>query len=174
MKIILVSIFLSFMVHPSFSQVDKNWLNRQLLRADSVILVSHLEVEGSDGEIMVDSIGDEIPYPKLIMAHKPNYKLVVESERLISSKRIELAQILSRPFQDKLITEGKCYMPHHAILLLKSDKISFIDLCFSCRSYKTSKDLQRLPDFDTKRWWELEAFFVKLGFQYGLSSNRHK
>jgi hypothetical protein len=163
------SLFILILALPSltYSQVKQSWLNTKIAKSDSVFLVSHQEREGSD-EIMLDSAGNEIPFPKLIAGGKLNYQIIKE-KTILTGKQIDtLIQILSRPFQDKMITEGKCFEPHHTIFLIKNNTISFIDICFSCRQFETSTDLARIPVFDNRRWRELKAFFLRHGHRYKL------
>jgi hypothetical protein len=60
-------------------------------------------------------------------------------------------------------------MPHHAVFLIKNGNTSYVDICFGCHRFETSKDMQRLYAFDNRKWIELEEFFMKLGFRYQLA-----
>lgn len=62
-------------------------------------------------------------------------------------------------------------MPHHAIFFIKNGTASYIDICFSCRGFDTSKDLRRLYAFDIRKWTELRNFFLRFGIKYELTSS---
>jgi hypothetical protein len=155
-----------FLLGPFFciSQNNESWVSLKFKNADSVLLVSHQDTEGI---VIVDDAGNRIPLPKLIIKGKPNCKIIKERQ-IISGKQLdELIQILNRPIKSE-IDVGKCYMPHHSIFLFKNGKLSYIDLCFSCRGFETSDDLKKVDHFDERQWEELEKLFVRLGFKYKL------
>jgi hypothetical protein len=59
-------------------------------------------------------------------------------------------------------------MPHHAIFLIANKRISYIEICFACRQFITSKDLNNSISFDESKWLDLERFFIDHGFKYEL------
>ena len=60
-------------------------------------------------------------------------------------------------------------MPHHTIYIYLKSKISYIDICFMCGEFETSKDIKiRVDDFDQLTWTNLEEFFHSQGFSYGF------
>jgi hypothetical protein len=130
-----------------------------------VLLVSHDDTQGVS---VVDSAGNKIPLPKLIVQGKPNYEIIRERQIIRGEQLERLVQILDRPFKSRTIEAGKCYMPHHSIFIFKNSKLSYIDLCFWCRGHETSEDLNKIYEFDNRKWEELERFFESLGFKYKL------
>jgi len=155
-----------FLLAPFFciSQKNESWLRLKFKNADSVLLVSH---DYTEGIAIVDDAGNRIPLPKLIINGKPNYKIIKERQ-IVSGKQLdELIQIINRPIKNGSWV-AKCYMPHHSIFLFKNGKLSYIDVCFSCRKFETSRDLNKIYQFDDRKWEELEKLFARLGFKYEL------
>jgi hypothetical protein len=149
----------------AFAQKD-NWLRTKLKNADTVLLVSH---EVTAGIVIRDSAGKHIPLPKLLSGGKPNY-LIFKEQRLISGAQLDtFIRIFARPFRSRTIEMAKCFMPHHAVLIIKNGKTSYVDICFGCQRFETSNDMQQLYAFDNRKWTELYDFFVKLGFKYELT-----
>ncbi|HEV3413404.1 MAG TPA: hypothetical protein VG101_13060 [Puia sp.] len=156
-----------FLLIPSFcfSQENESWLSLKFKNADSVLLISH---EDTQGVAIVDDAGNRIPLPELIIKGKPNYEIIKERQ-IISGKRLDrLVQILNRPLENRIIEVGKCFIPHHTIFLFKNGKLSYIDVCFWCRGFETSEDLNKICRFDDRKWDELEKLFTGLGFKYKL------
>ncbi|GAA4504729.1 hypothetical protein GCM10023172_31470 [Hymenobacter ginsengisoli] len=142
-----------------------DWLIAKINAADTVILASH---KGTAGDVEVDAHDNELPFPKLIIAGKPNYKILIEHQTITGAQRTVLGQILARPFQDAASVTAHCFSPHHAVFIIKNGRTSYLDICFDCHGYTSSKDLARLGDFDTRKWIELKQYFKKLGFRYEL------
>jgi hypothetical protein len=150
----------------AFTQHGNDWLLVKLKNADTVLLVSH---EVTAGILLVDSAGNRIPLPKLLVGGRPNYSIVKEQQVLSGAQLDTFIKIFARPFQSRTIEMAKCYMPHHAVFLIKNGNTSYVDICFGCHRFETSKDMQRLYAFDNRKWIELEEFFMKLGFRYQLA-----
>jgi hypothetical protein len=112
----------------ALSQDKDDWLIKKIKAADTVLLVSH---EVTAGVAIVDSTGKHFPLPKLTIAGKPNYDIIKKQQIITGLQLDTLIKILDRPFQDTKIEVGKCFMPHHAIFLIKNGKTSYIDICFS-------------------------------------------
>ena len=67
---------------------------------------------------------------------------------------------------------GKCFIPHHAILIFKNQEISFIDICFGCSHLATSKDIKVSDDdFDRRKWRELQSYFKQNRITYKLEES---
>ena len=170
MKQLLLSITLILTICLSaLSQDNNDWLIKKIKSADTVLLVSHEITAGV--AIVDDSTGKQIPLPKLTIAGKPNYAIIKERQIITDSQLDTLINILTRPFQDHKIEGAKCFMPHHAIFLIKKNKTSYFDICFGCYQFDTSKDLSKIYAFDNRKWAELHDFFLKLGFKYELSES---
>ncbi|MGI4870287.1 MAG: hypothetical protein ACRYFX_03805 [Janthinobacterium lividum] len=128
---------------PAFSQ-KSNWLITKLQRADSVILVSHLNTNELPA---ADTSGHILPHPKLLVAGKPNYSIAKERRSLTIVQRMELGRILIRPIKQIILKEGRCFMPHHAIFIIKNGRTSYIDICFDCSRSMSSDDLNDILTF---------------------------
>lgn len=151
----------------SYSQT-KNFetlIKRRLQSADSILITSH---EPTAGIGLVDSLGNNIQLPKLVKQNKPNYQIIKEYKALNKSSIDSLIHILNRPFKDSVISVGACYVPRQTVFIFKGNKLSYIDICFHCRNFETSKDLSSLYAFDDKKWTELEDFFIRRGLTYEL------
>lgn len=148
-----------------------SFLKAQLLQADTVLIVSHKQTAGIS--LIDETTGKELPLPKLVVNGRPNRSIFLE-ERVIRDTGLQaLAQILSRPFEDKTVERAMCFMPHHAVLILKKGKTSFIDICFTCSRLETSRDIRiTSDDFDKRKWSELEAFFIQRDMKFMLKQER--
>ena len=144
-------------------------LRYRLQSADSVILVSH---EATAGISIVDTVtNSRLPLPQLLLNGKLNHKIVREKRALNSPSVEQLSNIVTRPFEDTLVSSANCFVPQHAILIYKKGKASYIDLCFSCQRFVT-KDLESLGYFDQRKWKELYAFFKQNDMKYKLGSDK--
>jgi len=174
MKCLIPKIFIA-LITPliTFSQNEKGiWLTNKFKSADTILLVSHKPNAGFTDQFS-DKNGKQIMLPKLIIAGKPNRKIITE-QKVISGKEIdELIGILARPFKDSISSQGGCFTPHQAIFIIKNGKTSYIDICFHCGSYETSKDLSGIPPFDMRRWKELKGYFIRHGFKYEIDKNEN-
>jgi len=150
-----------------FPQNTESRLSLKFKQADSVLLISHGDTKGYG---FVDSLGNSLPQPQLLVGNKPNYKIIKERKLINGQELSKLIEILTRSSKSNIttvITNG-CFTPHHTIFLFKNGKTSYIDLCFMCRGFETSKDLKNLSEFESSKWAELELFFRKAGFKYKL------
>ena len=148
----------------AFSQ-EKNWLRTKMKNADTVLLVSH---EATAGVTIMDSAGNSTPPPTLLAAGQPNYKIIKEQQIITGAQIDSLVKILDRPFQDQIVETGKCFIPHHALFILKKGKVSYIEICFACKWYETSRDMNMIYAFDRRKWMELENYLRQLGLTYEL------
>ncbi|WP_018341434.1 hypothetical protein [Cytophaga aurantiaca] len=169
MKYFLIVICALAISSSALSQDNSNWLVKKIKAADTVLLISH---KATAGEYYKDSTGKISPPPELIIANKLNGSIVIESKVLAGVERQTLSRILTQPLQSKNTAMANCFIPHHAILLIKDGKISYIDVCFRCHRFKESKDLENIEDFDNHKWNELKSFFVELGFEYELGVSK--
>lgn len=117
----------------------------------------------------------ETLYRKVIIAGKPNEKIIKEKLILNSALRENLVAII--PDQhiatDSIIVEvgAACFNPHHTIFIYKNKKWSYIDLCFGCQQYDFSKDLIiNKENFLARQedWDELKNFFRELNLTYKI------
>jgi hypothetical protein len=142
-------------------------LAQKLKSADSVLIVSH---EATAGIVIVDEeTGIKHEPPELVKNGQANRSIIRESRVLSDTALQQLSRILLRPFDDTEIEIGKCFIPHHGILIYNNRAISFIDMCFPCKGISTSKDIHlTIRDFDDRKWDDLIAFFKSTGFKYEL------
>lgn len=162
MKRFLVLIIMLTISSSVFSQ-DMSWLVKKMKAADTVLIISH------EPPLMYkDSTGKVSSPPELIIGDKLNDSIVTERKIIKGAELDALIRILTQPLQSQNIYHAKCFIPHHAIILIKDGKISYFDLCFSCGGYVWSKDLQSLGSFDNYKWNALKNFFLKQGFKYEL------
>lgn len=165
MKQLRISILLFYFL-PQVVCAQKNagdWLTTKFLQADTIVLVSHELVVGSS-DVQVDSLGNIIPFPPLIVDDRPNAAIIIEKVIINGNHRKKLISILNRPFRG-LSEAQSCMRTHHAIFLIKNGRTSYINLCFECGSYEKSEDLSGIQPFDQRRWKELRRFFRDLGLK---------
>ncbi|HNO71642.1 MAG TPA: hypothetical protein PKO16_07725 [Bacteroidia bacterium] len=145
-----------------FSQ--KSTAKEQFIESDSVILVSH---EDTGGENWSPSDGE---FPKLLTVEgNLNTKLIRERHRLQNQQIVSLASLITAKSNNTSLVEEKgCYKPHHSILVYKNGLIQFIELCFECQNFKTSKEFSSIVYFDNYQWGELKKFFNSNGLTYRL------
>jgi len=161
--IISISVFLTLTFN-LFAQSTKQL--ERFLKLDSIIIVSH---EATDGVLIVnDSTGKRIKPPQLLISGKLNDTIIKERKKLDSLNTSKLIKILKRPFEDKTIEEGNCFIPHHSVLFYKKGKLSYVEICFGCRGFITSKDLEFIDGFDKKMWRQMEDFFKSIGIAYEM------
>lgn len=166
MKMLTIISFVMLTSWSTASAQANTWLRQKLKNADTVLLVSH---EVTAGIAIIDSVGKNIPLPKLLIDEKPNYSIFKEQKVLSGAQLDTFINIFTRPFESRTIEMGKCFMPHHAILIIKNGNTSYVDICFGCQRFDTSKDMQTLYALDNRKWTEIYDFFVKLGFKYKLT-----
>ena len=135
--------------------------------ADSVFVVSHDLVSGSTDEA-IDQNGKSVSLPGLIVNGRLNAQ-VTKQKVLLTSKQIDtLLSILTVRSKDLVSSQGACFIPHHAIIIVTKDKTSFIDLCFQCLSFRTSDDISRDVVLLKTKWVKLEKYFINRGLTYGM------
>ena len=140
---------------------DNRLIGAKLSEADSVILVSY--------EIYADRENEpEVISQQLAIDGKLNERIFIEKLVLTRSSIDTLSCILVRPFEDERISITRCFNPHQAIFVFRNGNISYLDLCFDCRNFDVTPDLNSLEPFDTLKWIQLEQFFLGLGFRYGF------
>lgn len=138
-----------------------------LKNADSVILVSH-EMTSSSTNIIIDSLGNKINLESIITKGKLNEQITKEKLVLSEQQVFALSNILSKRYKpSRIISMSQCFDPHHSVIIYKKAKISYIDLCFGCQDFETSRDIQGL-EIKEDKWEELYLLFKKYGFKYEM------
>lgn len=156
----LLSLIVLFIFNQDvLSQSSLNKLRNILLKSDSVILVAHNppSLEPRDKMRPEDY--------RLIVNNGINFKNITKYKKLTRSEAAYLSHLVTRPFKDSIIEKGRCFIPRHTIFFIRRNKVSYIDLCFQCQEFESSKDV-KIPeeDFDSSVWKQLEDFFIKKGF----------
>ena len=147
----------------SFCQTNKKNVRTFFLTADSVFLVSHLLTEN----ISFDSLNEKHFY-KLVENNKPNYQIIKEKIYLSKLKVDTLYSLLTQPNKELTIEELGCFSPHHGVLLFKNGNCYFYDICFHCRNFIASKEIELDNELNSLGWKKLSSFFKRQGLQYGF------
>jgi len=146
---------------------QSNNLAVKLNQADSVFLISH-EMTWPSTNVIIDSLGNELKLPHLIIRGKLNRAVVVEKKILSPAEVSALSDILTPIYEPTIrVVMSRCYDPHHSIIIIKKNKTSFIDLCFHCAAFEESKDIKGLEIREDK-WEKLYNFFKDRGFKYEM------
>jgi hypothetical protein len=137
-----------------------------MLLADSVLLISHASTSLKPRSEMSPN-----EY-RLILNGKTNQDIIIE-RKIIKGKPLQyLSKLISSPFTDRTIEKGACFNPRNTIFIYKGKKISFIDICFECKEFESSKDIRITEnDFNNAIWEKLEYFFKEHGFTYGFENH---
>ncbi len=162
----------------SHGQTNQNIksLQQKIQSADSVVLISH-EVTAEYGIKIVpdwDKRDTSMNLKKWNKLHPPllkysdkgklNRKIIKESLALTNGNKTNLSNILLRQVLLKSFNPTTCDEPRHSIIIYKSNKQSYIDICFGCRRIHTSKDINFSEFYmDEKKWADLEDFFKTNG-----------
>lgn len=156
-----------------FAQIKSSTVKQAILSADTVLLVSH---NLTQQKIIKDKVGGGIiKSPSIVVRHRPNKKIIHETILLKDNLKEQLIKILIQPNIDTEIKSMKCFLPHHAILLIKNGKTSYIEICFACQNLIASKGIG-ISDINYPKamWTQLETFFLSLGIKYQIPFNLDK
>ncbi len=129
------------------------------------MLISHDLVAGSTVDV-VDSNRMRVILPQLIVGNKLNREIIKEEKVLTKQAVDSLVIILTRRNKNLVLQQGGCFVPRQSIIIVKDSSTFYIDLCFHCHSYETSKDFEDLLSLNNQKWEELEAFFKQQGLTY--------
>jgi hypothetical protein len=156
-------IFFSFFLSVSlFAQKAQVSLPMILQQADSLQIISHssLSVINLDGT----------PSPTILVDGVPNYKIIKEVITLSKTSGKQLVNLFLFHKNLKVTKDTKCFEPHHSILIFKNGYCSYIDICFHCRNYEISKNLNITTNFlnTDEDWKKLEDFFRNKNIHYKM------
>jgi hypothetical protein len=80
--------------------------------------------------------------------------------------------------RDALLTEDdnaristSCFNPHQAILMYRSGKLSYMDICFHCHNYVLSTKRRIASDMGSDAWDNLKLFFRSEGMRFTMEEN---
>jgi hypothetical protein len=150
MSITYILLFSSFQL---LGQANFFSLKTKLLTADSAIIISY------------ESPADSIQGLEYLLNKKDFFTSIVKKKHFLTKTQLDtLSNILTRG--DRILgrkTTTKYFKPRQGILIYRSNLISYIDICFSCKRIETSKDIQ-FDDFDigAKKWDDMKRFFIDL------------
>lgn len=161
----LLFFFISILLllcNKSVAQKQQNKVYKTFMDADSVVILSHKVTY-----TLARNIGDYSP--RLIEDGKLNEKIIKQRLRL-SKKDIDiLSIILIMPLKlGEAFERGRCFIPHHGILIFKSDTCSFFDICFDCKHFVTSDDINLSDSLRIITWEKLKAFFKTRKIDYQI------
>ncbi len=149
--ILLFTLCLSFSVN---GQNQTNNFKHIFSNSDSVFISSHDDLRFSKGP------GKDAGDHKIAVDGKHNKEIVREIVKLDRISRDSLSDILRTPNPDSLIEDIKCFEPHHSILIYRNGECSYFDICFGCKHFITSKDIEFEDDYLSNDTWRLlELFF---------------
>jgi hypothetical protein len=161
----------SSQIHNNFNKSDSsvlkqnkqyNFLKEKIKNADTVLLISHAHLD----EIIFSGKGEEVP--PLLINGKLNRKVIKEQKIITQATLDTFISILLKPLENNTVETRRCFTPHHSVIIINKNSSSYIDLCFQCRNFETSKDLEMLDKFDEEKWSRLILFFKNLGFKYKM------
>lgn len=163
MKVITLLTILLICNNCLFSQMN-NSLSLAFRKADSVFLISHKTVSSA-----LDRPTESQKKIELFTDGHLNDSIVTEKKLLTRQQIAELVSILRKPPPKNVPpSEGGCFDPHHAILLKTGGEISYMQICFNCRSYINSSNLEGV-NFSFEKFEELRGYFIKRGLKFRLS-----
>jgi hypothetical protein len=163
MKTITI-LFLLLSGNSLFGQIT---LASKLKLADTVLLISHSSISDSSN-IVVDSFGREVKLTNLLINDKLNRQAIIESKILSTVEIDSLSNILTYPSKSiNMVILSGCFIPHHSIIIIKNNKISFIDLSFYCLNFNSSNDIREL-EIEEDKWENLYNLFKNFGFKYEM------
>mgnify|MGYP003577067041 CR=1 FL=1 len=158
MKTLKTILFLSFLLPLKIWGQLPTHIVQQLLHADTVMLVSHLQ---TDGIVIMDDKGKKQFSKKLVEKRVLNKELIVKHALLTTNDRQELADILKQPFKDRKV-ETCQFIPFNAIVFIESGKASSIEVSLECRAYKYIQgNKEELVQMDKAKWMKLSAYFER-------------
>jgi len=157
-----LTVFFFCIIPTTYSQKSKNKVYHTFMAADSVVIVSHT--------LTYTPVHNDGDYsPRLIENGKLNQKIIKQRLKLNKKDIDLLARTLITPLKlGETFERGKCFMPHHGILIYKQDKCSFFDICFGCKHFVTSDDIKLSDSLRIITWQKLKAFFKSRKLDYQI------
>lgn len=156
---------------PLAGQIKRDSLKAKISTADKVELLSHqdLYVQATKADY---SRGINDYRHKIVSEnHQVNDSIVTERKLLTKAATDTLLQLLSDNHPEKMpMDRASCFEPHQAIVLYNKGLCSYIDICFGCRTYSSSKDILFAETFlsTNQAWTALKAFFINHGLTYKI------
>lgn len=158
---LIINVVNSLLAQPEYAKIRDAFYN-----ADSVIIVSHVTTYQPN---TTSSGAKKLKPLVLVSNNKVNYKIIKEQYLLDKIETDSIAKILTEKNTDSIIKNISCFIPHHGILIFTKGKCSFFDICFGCRHFVSSKNLNLSDDLSDRTWERLELFFRHRGLNYKMS-----
>ncbi len=129
-----------------------NMIKKKFLESDTILLIRHT------GRIET-GVNPQNENPPIMINERINNSII---KTKYVAKRKDVDILLESIFDstNEYIPKKCGFNPHHAIVLIKAKKISFINICFACEEFETSKDLIWIRNFSFKNWKNLETLFT--------------
>jgi len=167
--ILFLSLFYCF---SSYGQ-DADKATSQLMQtADSVVLISHIVTKEHALKDEGLANGQNVPkeHPPFLINNQINPFIIKERAKLAKAEVHELGRLFRLPVKKSNIGYlSLCFAPRNSILIYKEGRLSYIDLCFTCRGIATSEDLELNEHyFNESKWVKLRNYFQTKGIRFGL------
>lgn len=164
-KKLLIPILLLYSIsNQLFSQTTRENLYMKMRHADSILIVSHL-LQPIIDEKTEEVIGIE----ELVINNKPNISIIKQSYRLNEKDIDTIAILFTTHFSETEFAEKKCFEPHHGVLIFSNGTCSWVEICFSCRHFISSADIQLSDMLNYKTWDEMAVFFKRRKCSYKIA-----
>lgn len=157
MKFLCALLILSAQI--AYGQGSANNIFSVLTESDSVIIVKHetLVVPGKPGWPSTTK--------EILINGKPNDDIILTSTKLSRRSINSLAVILTKETAGDIVTMA-CFDPHHAVYIFRKEKVSYLDICFGCRQFSYTKEINTGGhQLTNETWLELESFFNAEGIE---------
>ncbi|MBX7227064.1 MAG: hypothetical protein K1X55_13605 [Chitinophagales bacterium] len=157
------SIILFIVIVGNVSAQNKaSWLDF-LNNADSIVIVSH-ELTSNATAAVLDSFGNEMSLPVLLVDGRINEQIIKERVKLNNKEKQQFVDFWRAP--PKVNGQGNCFLPHHTIFAYKNSQLIYLTLCFQCKSYEI--EAVSFQGIGIETWGKLKKFFKELGLKYEL------
>ena len=186
-RLLVISLVLS-LSFCSYGQTLENIVTLRSLftKADSIILISHETTYPygvNSAEIPLGLENDtlemnkynrnKINYTHFIINGDINRSIIVDAIQLSKIAVEDIVRIITRQVMKKTWSPAKCDEPHHSILIYKKGKLSYFDICFSCFTIHTSKDVDFTEFYmDDQKWDELKGIFIRNNINFSIKDAR--
>jgi hypothetical protein len=167
-KVFILFAFLLLQIN-AYGQLEKKSVKVSILSADTVLIVSH---DLTYSEIIDRKTGKKAMSPPVVVNQRSNIDIIHEKVILSDSLKNQLIRILTKPNGNTKYDMARCFLPHHSILLMKSGKTSYIEICFDCKRLDASKTIETSDiHYSKEMWTELKDFFIRSGIKYQIPHN---
>jgi hypothetical protein len=168
MKKILLLLFLTNM---HFVNAQKRQdLSTVLFESDSIQITSHKNL----------FIASQIPgkdnsyYKKVVENGFPNQDIIIEKITLDKKSSQKLVHLLTNQTGADSYDDLQCFIPHHSIFIFKNGKCLYLDICFGCKHFSASKEINIPEEFllAIEDWEKLKSFFGEQNIKYEMPEKK--